>query len=127
MIKILVDGEPVPAARPRFSGGGRVYQPARNREYGEKVGWCAKSAMGGRAPLKGSLSARVKLYRRYGVTSRAYGDVDNHLKAILDGMSGIVFDDDAQIVSCSVEKHTDADNPRAEIVISEMTSDVEKS
>ncbi len=116
MIKIFVDGEPIPAARPRYSGG-RVYQPARNREYREKVSWCAKVAMKSAAPLAGALSAVVKLYRRYRPTSQSFGDVDNHLKAIFDALQGIVFTNDAQIVSCHVEKHTDGENPRAEIEI----------
>lgn len=117
MIKILVDGEPIPAARPRFSDG-RVYQPARNREYRAEVEWAARQVMKDSPPLVDcALSAVVKLYRRYRPTSQSFGDVDNHLKAIFDALQGIVFSNDAQIVRCEVEKHTDAENPRAEIEI----------
>ena len=45
------------------------------------------------------------------------GDVDNHLKALFDGLNQIVFDDDSQITRCVVEKHTDKAEPRAEIEI----------
>ena len=115
-IRIVVPVEPIPAARPRF--GGNVYQPKRNREYREVVQQAARSAMGNRPPLQGEVSAVIKLYRRYQPTTRNYGDVDNHLKALFDGMNQIVFADDAQIVSCSVEKFTDRETPRAEIELS---------
>ena len=118
-IVILIEGEPVPAQRPRFSGR-RCYQPARNAEYRSEVEYAARLAMRGKQPLKGALTANVKLYRKYKPTSRIFGDVDNHLKALFDGMNQIVFEDDAQIVQCSVSKHTDKKNPRAEIWIREL-------
>ena len=118
MIRLVILGDVIPAARPRFSGR-RCYQPKRNREYRERVQSAAKLAMAGASPLKCEICAAVKLYRRYKRSSRIYGDVDNHLKAIFDGLNGIVFVDDAQIVRCVVEKHTDKENPRAEIFLSE--------
>ena len=116
MIKIVVTGDAIPAARPRFSGR-RCYQPKRNMEYRARVQASAYSAMSGREPMTGELSAVVKLYRRYKTTARIFGDVDNHLKSLFDGMNQIVFVDDAQIVQCEVSKHTDKKNPRAEIEI----------
>ena len=116
MIKILVRGEPIPAARPKFSGR-RCYQPARNVEYRREVQIASRLAMKAKEPLKCALEAVVKLYRKYKPTSRIFGDVDNHLKAIFDGMNQIVFADDSQIVRCVVEKFTDKENPRAEIEI----------
>ena len=116
-LKIVVSCDPVPLARARFSGG-HCYQPKRNREYRAVVQQAARSAMGNRPPLQGEVTCAVKLYRRYRPTTRNYGDVDNHLKALFDGMNQIVFADDAQIVSCSVEKFRDRENPRAEIELS---------
>ena len=114
-IRIVVPTEPVPLARARFSGR-HCYQPKRNREYREVVQQAARSAMDGRKPLSGEVSATVKLYRRYKTTARNYGDSgDNHLKSLLDALNGTAFEDDRQIVRCLVEKHTDKDNPRAEI------------
>lgn len=116
-MKIIIEGDPIPAARPRFDGR-RCYQPARTREYRREIEKSARLAMRGRAPLTGALSAVIKLYRKYKPTSRRFGDVDNHLKAIFDGMNQIVFADDSQIVTCAVEKHSDAQNPRTEIFLS---------
>ena len=116
MIKIRIDGEPIPAARPRFSGK-RAYQPKRNVEYRKQVQAAALVAMDGREPLTGEVVASVKLFRKYKPTARIFGDVDNHLKALFDGMNQIVFADDAQITKCLVEKFTDRVQPRAEIEI----------
>ena len=119
MIKILIEGEPIPAARPRFSHG-HAYQPKNNREYRERVTNAARSAMGSKAPLTGAIAAVVKLYRKYKPTARNFGDIDNHLKALFDGMNQIVFLDDSQLTKCVVEKFLDKTNPRTEIEISEV-------
>ena len=118
MIRITIEGDPIPAARPRFSGR-RCYQPKRNQEYRARVQSAAYAAMFGKQLLKGEVTAVVKLYRRYKPSARNYGDVDNHLKALFDGMNQIVFVDDRQITRCVVEKYTDKENPRAEIEIEE--------
>ncbi|MBQ3451483.1 MAG: RusA family crossover junction endodeoxyribonuclease [Selenomonadaceae bacterium] len=119
MIRIEILGDVIPAARPRFSGR-RAYQPARNVEYRREVEISARQAMRAKAPLKGALEAVIRLYRKYKVTARQFGDVDNHLKALFDGLQGIIFEDDAQIVRCVVEKFTDKKNPRAEIELREL-------
>lgn len=120
-IKITVTGEPIPAARPRFNGR-HAYQPARNREYREAVRTAAVAAMDGLEPMKEEISATLKLYRRFKPTARNFGDCDNHAKAILDGLNGICFFDDAQVVKLTVEKYKDAENPRAEIELSSRDS-----
>ena len=116
MIRIVIEGDCLPAARPRFSGK-RAYQPQGNRDYRQLCQWAAKMAMKGAEPLKCAVAATVKIYRRFQPTSRRFGDVDNFLKALFDALNQIVFDDDSQIVRCSVEKFTDKTAPRAEITI----------
>lgn len=116
MIKIEILGDVIPAARPRFNGR-RAYQPKRNVEYRQMIQSAARLVMSGKQLLTGELFANVKLYRKYKRTSRIFGDVDNHLKAIFDGMNQIVFCDDAQICRCTVEKFTDKNNPRAIIEV----------
>ncbi len=44
-------------------------------------------------------------------------DMDSHLKALQDSMSGIVYKDDSQINELHVYKYVDKDNPRVEISI----------
>lgn len=117
MIRIEILGEPIPAARPRFSGK-RAYQPKRNVEYRKLVQSAARSAMGGQEPITGTLSAVIRLYRKFKPTSRSYGDWDNHGKAISDALNEIVYADDAQLVRVTVEKYCDKENPRAVVEIS---------
>ena len=42
-------------------------------------------------------------------------DIDAYLKMLLDSMSGIVYEDDSQIVKLTVQKLYDKENPRTEI------------
>lgn len=122
MIRIEIKGDVIPAARPRFSGR-RCYQPKRNVEYRERVQSAARLAMKGAEPISGEICAVVKIYRKYKRSSRIFGDVDNFLKAIFDGLSAIVFCDDSQICRCVVEKYTDKENPRAVIEVGEICAD----
>lgn len=119
MIKIVIEGDVIPAARPRFSNR-RCYQPKRNQEYRQKVQTAARVAMKNREPLDGEICAAVKIYRKYKRTARIFGDVDNHLKAIFDALNGVAFVDDSQICRCVVEKYQDKEWPRAEIEIANI-------
>ena len=49
--------------------------------------------------------------------NRRRRDLDNGIKAILDGLNGIAWADDAQVVRLLAEKHVDPMNPRAEVEI----------
>lgn len=118
-INFVVPVEPIPQARPRFSKYG-VYEPARNTEYKKAVSQVARVAMGDQQPMRGELTATLQLYRKFKRCSRRFGDWDNLGKAICDACNKIVYADDAQIVRCTVEKHTDKLNPRAEVEIAEL-------
>ena len=60
----------------------------------EQYGWEAKAQWKG-PPLKGDLALRVDLY--FGTRRRT--DIDNFNKLSLDALTGIIYDDDSQIVS----------------------------
>lgn len=122
-VRISVLTDPVPAARPRFNGR-HAYQPQRNRDYREVVRAAAVAAMNGRAVMEGAVDVTIKLFRRFKQTSRRFGDTDNFAKSILDGLSSIVFRDDAQVIKLTVEKYTSKTDPRAEIVVSDSGGDV---
>lgn len=44
-------------------------------------------------------------------------DIDSHLKALLDSMSGIVYQDDSQVNELHVFKEVDKKNPRVVVQI----------
>lgn len=114
-MKIEVGIEPLPQSRIRFSGG-RAYEESRIKSYKEEVALVAKIAMAGAAPIATPLSVAIKLFRKIKIASRRFGDCDNHCKAVLDALNGVVFADDAQVTKLSAEKFY-SDCPHLEIEI----------
>lgn len=49
-IKIVVPADPIPLARPRFSGR-HCFNPTRNLEYREVVRQASREAIGNRPPM----------------------------------------------------------------------------
>lgn len=115
--------DPIPLARPRFTHG-RAYLPKRSRDYRELLQAAAKETMQnlGIAPLTGELSCEFEFYRKFKTACRNFGDLDNHIKASLDALQGIIFADDAQVVKVIASKHTDKLNPRCIITIRQNKS-----
>lgn len=60
-----------------------------------------------RAPLKGKIKINVDFFRRKPkkITSRLWGDLDNHVKAVLDALNGIAYNDDSQVVEVRATKN----------------------
>ena len=73
--------------------------------------------MARREPYECALEVKVKFYRKLNPSSKQFGDVDNLLKGLFDGMNGIIFQDDSQIVKVVAEKCCDKENPRVEAEI----------
>ena len=124
MIQIMftIYGEPVPKGRPRFSTRGKfpvAYTPEKTKNYESEVGMMAKAAMGASEPLEGALEAFIYVtfavpasYSKKRTEACLSGqekhtkkpDLDNVVKAVLDGMSDIVFLSDSQITSIYATK-----------------------
>jgi Holliday junction resolvase RusA-like endonuclease len=121
-ITFAVYGEPVPKGRPRFSTRGKfpiAYTPEKTKNYESEVAMMAKAAMGASEPLEGALEAFI--YVTFPVPA-SYSkkrteaclsdsekhtkrpDLDNVVKAVIDGMSEIVFFNDSQITSIHATK-----------------------
>jgi len=100
MLKITVPGRPVPKGRPRLGVSGRkafVYTPPATREYEKLVGWVARCA--GCRPVKMPVAVVLDVYIKRKL------DADNLAKSILDGLNGIAYEDDDQVVELLVRKH----------------------
>ena len=119
-ISFTVPGRPVPMARPRVTSRG-TYTPKRCRNYKTAVALAAKTAMKGKKPLTGAVMVDLKIAfavpkswskakqkAALGLESRPIsrnsGDADNHAKAIMDACTGIVWEDDSQVVNLHVTK-----------------------
>ena len=117
MVTFEVEGTPVPKGRPRFARRGKfvsTYTPKTTTDYESKVSEAAKQAMGSASPLESPIAAYIYItlpipasYTKKRTADCLKGferptkrsDIDNYCKAIFDGMNGIVYLDDSQIVS----------------------------
>ena len=99
----FVEGEPRPKQSFRVSRHGH-FQPARVRAWQNQVALCAQLAMreaGLYEPIKSTLSAELTFF--LGDARRVDGD--NLSKAILDGLNGVIFEDDRQVISLIIHKY----------------------
>jgi crossover junction endodeoxyribonuclease RusA len=116
---ITIPGRPVPKGRPRLGVRGRkvfVYTPPATVEYERLVGWAAKAT--GCKPTFGPVFVALDIYTRRKM------DLDNVAKSILDGLNGIAYVDDDQVVELLVRKHKVrcAKEERVEIEIREASA-----
>lgn len=135
-IFFTVYGEPVAKGRPRFARQGKfvkTFTPEKTKSYESEVAMMAKAAMGSSKPLSCALEAFIHLtfpipasYNKKRSEACLSGqekhtkkpDADNCAKAIIDGMGGIIFDNDSQIVSLHIHK-TYGEIAKAEIMVRE--------
>ena len=117
-IVVELAGPPVAKARPRF-GRGHAYTAPATRNHERTVAWAAKIAMAGRPPITGAVTLAAvfelpipaswsKTRRSAAITGSIKPtnkpDTDNLVKALLDGINGIIFVDDAQVVEFTAMK-----------------------
>ena len=94
-----VEGQPVPKQSYRAVKGGGYTSP-RVKAWQEAVAWKAKEAMQWRNPIEGPVSVRLVFILK----NKRRMDCDNLSKGTLDGMRGIVYKDDNQIVNLHIIK-----------------------
>jgi len=69
-------------------------------------------------PAKGARYAlELRIFRTY---EGKGGDLDNYVKALLDGMNAVLYVDDSQLRDLHVSLRQDRERPRVEVVISTM-------
>lgn len=132
MIKFTIPGHPVPQGRPRFYRRGKfvgTYDPAESASFKNRVALFAKQAQP--KPLDGAVSVTATFYlkRPKSMMGKKWldmpepcikrPDIDNLIKAILDGCNGVLWHDDGQVCSIFCEKkyHEKTGSPRTEIEI----------
>ncbi len=123
-VDFTVPGDPVAKGRPRFARVGkgvRAITPAKTRAYEDIVAITATQAMKSKRlePFAGPLSVAIAVSvpapaswskkRKAAAYEHDYlptrrPDLDNYVKAILDGCEGIVWHDDAQVVGVYATK-----------------------
>lgn len=120
-VVFFVPGQPVAKGRPRigrgFGGRPQAYTPEKTAHYESLVALTAAQAM--HSPMDGPLElgltvgvqipASVSKKRQAAMSEGLIAptkkpDLDNIVKAVCDGMNGIAYRDDAQIVALIVRK-----------------------
>jgi Holliday junction resolvase RusA-like endonuclease len=98
----------------RTASGVRFFQPPDVTNYHGRVSALARQAIP--APIAGAVHLRLSIVLRtpasWSKKRRAFlnhattrPDVDNATKAIMDGLNGVAWVDDKQVVDLRVEKH----------------------
>lgn len=134
MIRFAVYGEPQGKARPRFNTRTKTaYTPSKTAEYEGEVAMAYRIA-GGNKKLDGAVSIDVTAYfaipkstpkkKLFQFLQNIFRpikkpDIDNILKIIMDGLNGIAYEDDKQVVSGRIRKFYSRE-PRVEVEIDEV-------
>lgn len=118
MITLNIDAEPVAKGRARSTRGGVHYTPEKTREFEALIKRHALAA--GATPIDGPLCLMVSFYSAIpkswskkrrdealasgGICKTSRPDLDNLVKAVQDGLNGVLWNDDAQIVDIRARK-----------------------
>ena len=113
--ELVLAGDPVGKGRPRFSKAtGHVYTPEKSARFEERLAWAAQSVWQSKPLMDGQIIMFINAYFSIPVSKpkdwkiKAMAgiirpvkkpDIDNIIKAFLDSMNGIIYDDDTQVVS----------------------------
>ena len=131
-IKFVVPGKPQGKERPRLAKYGGVYTPAKTKAYENFIKGCYIEQYGdisfGDRSIKMSVKAYVPVLTKFRKAEKiaalegkikptAKPDADNILKAILDALNGLAYDDDRYIYKIEIERIY-SEEPRVEIEIS---------
>lgn len=121
-VSFTVPGEPIGKGRPRATtraGHAALYTPKKTANYESLIAHAAHQAMAGAAPVE--FACQVQLSITVGVPASwskkkqaaalagqvlptKKPDTDNVVKAVFDGMNGVVWRDDVQAVDLFVRK-----------------------
>ena len=135
-MKLIFEIEPVEQARPRATRMGRgirLYDLKKVSVYKKQLAMMCKFQYK-QAPLTGPLMVELNFFRHIQSSIskkerelRLSGshrpvvkpDTDNYIKSTLDGLNGLLWEDDNQIVDLIAHKYY-SDNPRVEIEVTQL-------
>ena len=135
-MKLVFEIEPVEQARPRATRMGRgirLYDPKKVSVYKKQLGMMCRFQYK-QAPLAGPLKVEINFFRHVQSSVskkerklRLSGshrpvvkpDTDNYIKSTLDGLNGLLWEDDNQIVDLVAHKYY-SDKPRVEIEVTKL-------
>lgn len=134
MLDFIVYGAPQGKGRPRVGRVGdhvRMFTPAKTLAYEGLVAHCGAAAMAGRPLLEGPVELRllidVQIPASWSKKKQAQAlageilpttkpDVDNVIKAIGDGLNGVVWKDDVQVTDVITRKRY-SEKPQVRVLV----------
>ncbi|MCK5671176.1 RusA family crossover junction endodeoxyribonuclease [Candidatus Bathyarchaeota archaeon] len=131
-VSFTVTGNPVPKARARtVRKGGRTWSFTPKKVAAWEKVVKAEAAKHFDAPFNGPVALALAFYMKrpksrkkdnYVMTTP---DLDNLEKAFLDGLNGVAYDDDKQVVvKNAVKKYVITGEPRVEVVVFALLNQV---
>lgn len=126
----FIDGIPIPKGRPRATARGAytiLYTPTATKEYEAHVAEVATKHIPKTGMIMGPIAISLTFYlkppkkyaKKMGTPHVTRPDVDNLAKAILDGLEGILYKNDAQVTTLYAHKCY-GDKPRVGVSVSEL-------
>jgi Holliday junction resolvase RusA-like endonuclease len=136
LIEFTVPGIPIGKERPRAARVGgfiRMYTPKKSLDYETDIALQAAKALGDIPPLETPIALTVTAYycipvswtkrkqrqAQAGLLIPGKPDLDNVAKAVLDGLNGVAYVDDKQVIRLVVTKAYSFD-PRVEVTVREV-------
>lgn len=123
MNQFIIPGKCVAKQRPRKALNGHIYTPQKTQEYEYLVGmsflklhYSNRKKFSADVPLKVCIEVVNKLPKKYESKKDKSGlfpthkDLDNQIKSILDGLNGVAYYDDSQVVEIVACKKYGADD-----------------
>lgn len=136
VLLFTVPGEPTAKARARAGARG-FYTPQKTADYESLVAYSCREKRGLKSPFKGPLvlsmiafmpipkswSKKQQERARIGQLMHIKRpDLDNLIKSIKDGLNGVAWEDDSQVVGVHAHK-VYADKPRVEVGVFKLLVD----
>lgn len=98
--------------------GGQPFNPKEYEDFKIALGYYARNALRGLSPSTKPFKLFANVFTKYEPYTLNAGDWDNHGKAISDALNDIVYDDDRQIISGTVNLFKGT--PHIEIALEEF-------
>jgi len=136
MYHITIYGKPQPKERPKVYKGHGI-TPTRTRQYEALI--AAEWAARGYPTIEGPVRLDVECYfpipqgwskkkkeqaRHHFIVPAVRPDLDNLVKIIQDGLNGVAYQDDKQVVMVWSQKLYD-DEPRTEVYVQRLSEETE--
>lgn len=116
MLTFTVPGPPVPKERARVIRR-RSYTPDKTKAFEASVAAYARIAMREACVEMVGKKTPVALSLEFYMPDRRRRDIDNMAKAVMDGLNGVLYHDDYQVVRLECFKSVDKDDPRTVVTM----------